>query len=93
MEVHPSRATEIRGQNHVETGESISLGSPNKKNSFERNQMPDVKISHQKFMAVYKVNECKKKFNHDKRQCPNWHSQADRRRNPFHISYSTIEVR
>lgn len=65
--------------------------TPTKKYALEKNQASDIKISHEKFMSVYKVSECKKKFNHDKRQCINWHSQADRRRNPYQIPYSTSE--
>lgn len=103
MEVLPSRVQTIdfRGKGHQSQGTGDlphTIRSPTKKHTgtFERNQMSDTtttKMSQQKFMAVYKVNECKKKFNHDKRQCLNWHSQADRRRNPFHVGYTTVEVR
>lgn len=101
MEVLPSRVQvpmELRAKSHHShtAGETHTLRSPTKKLAFERNQMSDTtqpKMSQQKLMTVYKVNECKKKSSHDKRQCLNWHSQADRRRNPFHVPYSTVEVR
>lgn len=91
MEVLPTRTGLLKGKNYTGSGE-YSLRSPTRKHSYDKNLVPDNKISQQKFMAVYKVNECKKKFNHDKRQCLNWHSQSDRRRNPFHIGYTTTEV-
>lgn len=84
-------STENGSQHEAECEETHALRSPTKKIN-DRNQSSETKMSQQKFMAVYKVSECKKKFNHDKRQCMNWHSQADRRRNPFHIGYSTAEV-
>ena len=83
---------ELRINTHGDSTSLHGFRSPIKKYSNERNGMTEGKISHDKFMAIYKVNECKKKFNHDKRQCMNWHSQADRRRNPFVVGYSTVEV-
>jgi hypothetical protein len=54
-------------------------------------QSADLKAQHHTFMSTYKTQECKKKHNHDKRQCTNWHTSADRRRNPFDIMYSPAE--
>jgi hypothetical protein len=85
-----SSGSELHYQHHQNQNQNPPQLSPKK--FYERNQSTDMKMSQQKFMAVYKVNECKKKFNHDKRQCINWHSQADRRRNPFQTAYSTTEV-
>ena len=51
----------------------------------------DIQSKHYDVIATYKTLECKKKFNHDKRQCMYWHSRADRRRNPFLVSYATTE--
>jgi hypothetical protein len=92
LQSHILSSMEFSGKTQSEVGEAQTLHSPHKKNAFERNQTPDIKLSQQKFMAAYKVSECKKKFNHDKRQCLNWHSQADRRRNPYVLKYVTNEV-
>ena len=48
---------------------------------------------HQRFMSFFKVHKCKEKMDrtHDKRMCFNWHTKADRRRNPFEVLYSCSE--
>lgn len=51
----------------------------------------DIKETHNKFMATYKVTKCKDKANHDKRMCFFWHTKGDRRRNPFEILYTCTE--
>lgn len=52
-----------------------------------------IKERHQRFMSFFKVHKCKEKMdrNHDKRMCFNWHTKADRRRNPFEVQYSCSE--
>ena len=48
---------------------------------------------HERFMSSFKVHKCKERVdrNHDKRMCFNWHTKADRRRNPYEIAYSCSE--
>lgn len=52
-----------------------------------------IRERHQRFMSYFKVHKCKEKLdrNHDKRMCFNWHTKADRRRNPFEVPYSCSE--
>ena len=49
------------------------------------NKIVDMREVHNKFMAVYKVQKCKEKGNHDKRLCFGFHTAGDRRRNPFDV--------
>jgi hypothetical protein len=51
----------------------------------------DIKETHNKFMATYKVTKCRDKTNHDKRMCFFWHTKGDRRRNPFEVLYTCTE--
>eukprot|EP00981_Chlorochromonas_danica_P002916 scaffold598_cov183-Ochromonas_danica.AAC.6 len=46
---------------------------------------------HNRILATYKTSHCKQKLPHDRRSCQNWHSKADRRRNPFEFSYGCTE--
>jgi hypothetical protein len=48
---------------------------------------------HRNMMATYKINKCKEIANksHDRKNCMNWHSYSDRRRNPFEVAYSSYE--
>ena len=50
-----------------------------------QNKIIDMREIHNKFMAVYKVQKCKEKGNHDKRLCFGFHTAGDRRRNPFDV--------
>lgn len=52
---------------------------------------PDYKEVHRKFMSTYKIEKCKEKGNHDKRMCIFYHSNGDRRRNPFTHPYTCVE--
>lgn len=51
----------------------------------------DIKETHQRMIATYKVQKCKETGAHDRKMCMNYHSLSDRRRNPFEILYSCYE--
>jgi hypothetical protein len=51
----------------------------------------EIKDTHQKMMATYKVQKCKETGAHDRKMCMHYHSLSDRRRNPFEILYSCYE--
>eukprot|EP01038_Epipyxis_sp_PR26KG_P005408 gene5408-7495_t len=64
---------------------------PASKTSSTQMTKTEIKETHNKFMASYKVSKCKEKANHDKRMCIYWHTKADKRRNPFEILYTCSE--
>lgn len=51
----------------------------------------DIKETHQRMIATYKVQKCKETGAHDRKMCMNYHSLSDRRRNPFETLYSCYE--
>lgn len=51
----------------------------------------NIKEVHQKMMATYKVQKCKEVGPHDRKMCMGYHSNSDRRRNPFEFVYSCYE--
>jgi hypothetical protein len=51
----------------------------------------NIKEVHQKMMATYKVQKCKEVGPHDRKMCMGYHSNSDRRRNPFECVYSCYE--
>lgn len=51
----------------------------------------DIKETHQRMIATYKVQKCKETGAHDRKMCMHYHSLSDRRRNPFDTLYSCYE--
>lgn len=59
--------------------------------AMHRTNPSSVEEFHNRILATYKTSQCKQKVPHDRRSCQNWHSKADRRRNPFEFSYGCTE--
>jgi hypothetical protein len=75
----------------VDSRASKSKAAANKDNGNRDRPKESIKDVHQKVMATYKAFKCKDTTLHDKRTCPNWHTQSDRRRNPFEYNYSCFD--